>query len=161
MKGLKLLTFLAGMLAILGQLNYPVIAQVQATPSPDEINRVAQGLYCPICDNIPLESCENSVCRQWREEISRLLTEGWSDQAIREYFADQYGPGVLALPPAHGLNLLIYIIPPLVIVMGFVIVFRLFRKKQDSLDQIKEHSSDPYIQRVEAELRRREKGGKE
>lgn len=161
MNELKYLIILAGILAILGQLNNPVFAQDQATPSPDDINRVAQGLYCPICDNIPLESCENSVCRQWREEISYLLTEGWSDQAIRDYFAEQYGPGVLALPPAYGLNLLIYIIPPLVIIMGFIIVFRLFQKKLDSPNQIQEHSSDPYIQRVEAELRLREKGGKE
>jgi cytochrome c-type biogenesis protein CcmH/NrfF len=34
----------------------------------------------------------------------------------------QYGPAVLARPPAHGVNLLVYIVPPLVLVLGIAIV---------------------------------------
>ena len=30
----------------------------------------------------------------------------------------QYGPAVLARPPAHGVNLLVYIVPPLVLILG-------------------------------------------
>ena len=31
---------------------------------------------------------------------------------------EQYGPAVLARPPANGVSLLVYIIPPLVLVAG-------------------------------------------
>ena len=34
----------------------------------------------------------------------------------------QYGPAVLARPPAHGFNLLVYIIPPVVLILGIVTI---------------------------------------
>ena len=39
-------------------------------------------------------------------------------EADREPARRQYGPSVLAKPPAHGFNLLIYVLPPLVLVIG-------------------------------------------
>jgi cytochrome c-type biogenesis protein CcmH len=34
----------------------------------------------------------------------------------------QYGPAVLARPPANGVNLLVYVIPPLVLLVGIAVL---------------------------------------
>jgi cytochrome c-type biogenesis protein CcmH len=137
-----------------------VSAQQQSTPSPDDINRVAEGLYCPICDNTPLDVCENTVCSQWRAEISRLLNLGWEDDAIRDFFADQYGPGVLAVPPASGWTLWVYIIPPVLFLAGLGIILRLMKRTTTAAETPRQEQtpqSDPYLEQVEAELARRER----
>ena len=75
------------------------------TPSDDEVNRIAHQLYCPVCENTPLDVCPTEACRQWRDLIRQQLTQGWSEDRIKQYFVDQYGVRVLAEPPRAGLEL--------------------------------------------------------
>ena len=86
----------------------PVSAQ-KATPSDDEVNAIARQLYCPVCENIPLDVCPTPACAQWRALIREKLAEGWSEEQIKQYFADQYGTRVLAEPPREGFSLLIWL----------------------------------------------------
>ena len=73
-------------------------------PTDDEVNAIAGELYCPVCENIPLDVCPTQACEQWRATIREKLEIGWNDEQIKQYFVDQYGARVLATPPAQGLN---------------------------------------------------------
>jgi cytochrome c-type biogenesis protein CcmH len=89
------------------------VREAQAsTPSDDEVNRIASQLFCPICDNMPLDVCPIEACQQWRELIRDQLAEGWSEAEIKAYFVAQYGDRVLGEPPRTGLNWLLYLAPP-------------------------------------------------
>src|SRR5512140_3730888 len=101
----------------------PAAAQVP-TPSDDEVNRIAHQLYCPVCENTPLDVCPTEACRQWRDLIRQELAQGWSEARIKQYFVDQYGARALAEPPRTGLNWLVYILPPLIIVAAAVLLLR-------------------------------------
>jgi len=146
----------------------PVSAQ-QPTPSDDDVNRVAKQMYCPVCENIPLDVCPTQACAQWRELIRLKLSEGLTDEEIRQYFAEQYGDRVLDVPPARGLNWLVYVLPPLFIAGGVWIVARVFRSMVKpsaenagaSLETTPTPSAaeDPYVAKIEEELRRREREG--
>jgi len=128
-------------------------------PTDDEVNAIAKRLYCPVCENVPLDVCPTQACKQWRDTIRDQLAQGWSQQQIEQYFVDQYGDRVLATPPATGLNWLVYLIPPVAFVAGAVIlagVVRSWRKPPVSaIKSISEMADDPYLERVEEELRRR------
>ena len=96
-------------------------------PTQDEVNAIAKDMYCPVCENTPLDVCPTQACAEWRDLIRDKLAEGWNEQQIKEYFVLQYGDRVLATPPARGLNLLIYILPPLAILAGGIVLYRVFR----------------------------------
>jgi len=66
--------------------------------SDDDVNQVARELYCPICENTPLDVCETQACEDWRQLIREKLTAGQSDQEIIEYFAEVYGDRARATP---------------------------------------------------------------
>jgi cytochrome c-type biogenesis protein CcmH len=104
----------------------PVRAQ-KATPSDDDVNAIARQLYCPVCENIPLDVCPTQACAQWRALIRDKLAAGWSEQQIKQYFVEQYGARVLDEPPRQGWNWLIYILPIIFIGAGAYILIRLFR----------------------------------
>lgn len=134
----------------------------QPLPSDDEVNAVAKQLYCPVCENIPLDVCPTQACTQWRELIREKLASGWSDDQIKMYFVDQYGDRVLATPPARGLNWLVYIIPPLAILSGGFILFRAFQAWKKPLPQEGIVEAGPaealennYVARLEEELKKR------
>lgn len=143
------------------------IASAQnGTPTDDEVNAIAKKLYCPVCESTPLDVCPTEACKDWREQIRQMLADGKTEDEILKYFEEQYGAKVLATPPASGLNWLVYIIPPLLIVAGAVILFRSMKawtkpqKTAASLgeeNEAKDTSSkkDDYVSRLEEELKNR------
>ena len=129
-------------------------------PSDDDVNAIASQLYCPVCENVPLDVCGTQACAQWRALIREKLVEGWSEDQIKEYFSTQYGDRVLAEPPARGLNWLVYVIPPLVFIAGAVFLYRGFIvwRKMSSDNDILEIDAesdveDVYLARLEEELK--------
>ena len=152
------LGMLAGML-LLGLTFGTAVAQ-EDFPSDDEVNEVAKGMYCPVCENVPLDVCPTQACKQWRDTIREKLALGWSHSEIEQYFVNQYGDRVLATPPASGLNWLVYLLPPAVFVIGAIVLagaVRSWRTPQEPVvAQNQESATDPYLERVEEELRRRE-----
>lgn len=132
------------------------------TPTDDEVNEVASQLYCPVCENRPLDTCPTEACHQWRELIRTQLAEGKTEDEIKQYFVDYYGDRVLAEPPRTGLNWLIYILPPAIILLGAILLFKNFqawtKPKVAESGQGQERggvSSDKYISQLEEELKKR------
>lgn len=131
-------------------------------PTDDDINAIAKQLYCPVCENVPLDVCGTQACAQWRELIREKLLEGWTEDEIKAYFSEQYGDRVLSEPPPRGLNWLVYIIPPLVFLGGAFFLYRGFKAwKQlgdDEFDESETESEpeieDKYMARLEEELKK-------
>jgi cytochrome c-type biogenesis protein CcmH len=131
-------------------------------PTDDEVNAIAKELYCPVCENIPLDVCGTQACAQWRELIREKLAEGWTEEEIKVYFSNQYGDRVLAEPPARGLNWLVYVIPPLIFFTGAFFLYRGFKtwrqmdaEADDELDSESESEiQDEYMARLEEELKK-------
>lgn len=161
--------WIAGLLAalfVLGLVSGVGFAQDSAPnePTDDEVNAIAKQLYCPVCENIPLDVCPTQACAQWRDLIRQKLVEGWSEAQIKDYFVEQYGERVLGAPPPRGINWLVYLVPPVAIAAGIFILYRAFRSMQRPAAQAAPEmpvveppqagqASDDYIRRLEAELK--------
>jgi len=145
-------------LALVGLWAIPVSAQAP-TPSDDEVNRIAKQLYCPVCESTPLDVCPTEACRQWRELIRTMLTEGKSDSEIKQYFVEHYGARVLDEPPNR---LVTYLVPVIAIFLGAFLLFRGFQiwmKPSHAATAASESEAkpvqDPYVARLEEELKKR------
>jgi cytochrome c-type biogenesis protein CcmH len=161
---MKSLAFFTFFMAFTLTLLLTGVAAAQGTnpPTDDDVNAIAKQLYCPVCENIPLDVCGTQACAQWRELIREKLALGWDEKQIKEYFVAQYGDRVLAAPPARGLNWLVYIVPPLAILVGVFILYQAFRawrkpviaETEPSAEQVPS-SEDEYVARLEEELSKR------
>ena len=159
MKQISRFTFLVLLLILAGLLTAPASAQ-GSTPTDDEVNAVAKQLYCPVCENTPLDVCPTQACAQWRDLIRLKLSQGESEEQIKQYFVDNYGARVLNEPPRTGLNWLAYIVPPLAILAGAAFLARALRmmKKPVVAAQAEgpemDAPADDYIARLEAEVKK-------
>lgn len=131
-------------------------------PSDDEVNAVASQLYCPVCESTPLDVCPTEACRQWRDLIRTQLADGMNEDQIKQYFVDNYGARVLAEPPKQGYFWLAYLLPPVIILAGAIMLFRSFKvwtKPQAASTGVDEDQSDPskddYVARFEEEIKKR------
>lgn len=145
---------------------FPAAAQDGAV-TDDEVNEVARDVYCPVCENTPLDVCQTKACADWRELIRTKLAAGESEQEIFEYFARQYGDGVLANPPRRGVSLVIlWVLPVVVILLGLLFFSRTMRGLRgaemqaaydtdpdlDLSSKAPEPAQDDYVARIEEEL---------
>lgn len=89
-----------------------VQAQTPRAVTDDDVNRIASQLYCPVCQNIPLDVCPTTACSRWRADIRSKLEAGWSDKAVQDYFIEQFGARVIGTPPRSGFNWLLYAVAP-------------------------------------------------
>ncbi len=150
--------FTMGLILFSQAFSPPAFAQ-DGGPTDDDVNVIARELYCPVCENIPLDVCPTQACEQWRATIREKLVLGWSEEQIKDYFVDQYGPRVLAAPPAEGFNVLVYVLPPVLLIIGVFILYRVVRSwrvEKPTPKSVKVESHDPYIAQLEQELRRRD-----
>jgi cytochrome c-type biogenesis protein CcmH len=140
------------------------VAAQKSTPSVDEVNAIARQMFCPICENTPLDICPTEACRDWRELIRQMLAQGKTPTEIKQYFVDHYGTRVLSEPPQKGFNILLYITPGVVIVIGILFLFLgVFltwilpsRKPSTGVATNSEPArEDKYASRLEEELRKR------
>ena len=153
---------LAGLFALFqGTAVLPARAQ-GPTPTDDQVNAVASQLYCPVCENTPLDVCPTEACRQWRELIRTMLSDGKTDAQIKQYFVEHYGARVLAEPPNR---LVTYLVPAVAILLGaFLLVrgFQMWMKPSAteanlaSEEQVEKPAQDPYVARLEEELKKRD-----
>ncbi len=158
----------------LALLATPVLAQ-DAPITDDEVNEVARDLYCPVCENTPLDVCPTQACADWRELIREQLSEGRTAEDVKAYFVRQYGEGVLSNPPKSGFNLILWLLPVAAVVLGGVFFTRYMRSLRASMagadevelldedvvetavpaDPKQPLSPDDYNARLEEELRNR------
>jgi cytochrome c-type biogenesis protein CcmH len=136
----------------------PGVAQEPVTD--DEVNDVAKDLYCPVCESTPLDTCPTQACADWRELIRTQLSEGQSKEEIYDYFARQYGDGVLAAPPRRGFNLVLWFFPVAAVLVGGFFFSRFLRNLRATGNSpaavvVDEPEREAYIDRVEQELQER------
>jgi len=120
----KFLFLLCGLLLLfvipaLGQEDPSVITE-------EQMLEIASRMYCPICENEPLDECRNATCLQWKDEIRRLLREGYTEEEIISSFVDRYGQHVVGIPRDPTLRTLSFIAPVIGTLLAFVVAGYIF-----------------------------------
>jgi len=147
------LCLLAGLLFLVPA----VLAQEGDGPTQDEVNAVARRLFCPVCENTPLDVCPTEACQQWRDVIRTRLVEGQSEQEILDYFATMYGDSVLAEPPPR--QWVAWTLPAVIVLAAVAALAFWLRSWTRPVPAVVEAvieepagEADPYLERLEKEL---------
>ncbi|MCY4064450.1 MAG: cytochrome c-type biogenesis protein CcmH [Chloroflexi bacterium] len=129
----------------------------------NDVIRVAERMYCPVCENIPLDDCETSACVEWKAEIRAQLAGGRSDQEVIDSFVARFGDNVVGVPQDPVLRALTVLMPLLATALAIgagVFTFRRFgaqpKLNADPLPaRAGELSDEAYRQRLEDDVRGR------
>jgi cytochrome c-type biogenesis protein CcmH/NrfF len=77
-----------------------------------------QGDFICVSCHEPLNQVHSPEAQAEKQTLQQLVDQGLDLSQIKRRMVNIYTEEVLAAPPAHGVNLLIYILPPLVLVGG-------------------------------------------
>jgi cytochrome c-type biogenesis protein CcmH len=139
----------------------PVSAIEVTKAQRDEVGKELACL-CDTCPRRPLDECTCGYAQQQQARIDGLLAEGKTKQQIIDGFIAEFGKHVLSKPPAEGFNLTAWLMPPFVLLFGFFMVRSVLRTWSHSkpapvgVTPQKTNEKDPYLDRLEQELRERD-----
>ncbi len=131
------------------------------TVTADEVNAIAKQMYCPVCENIPLDVCGTAACAQWRDEIRIQLESGSTpDEIIRDFVA-RYGDRVVGTPQDPTLRALSLVTPwiaaGLVVALALYLLLRWWRQRPAlaTAAGATQPADDDYRARLERDLQAR------
>ena len=97
---------------------YMAIAMPQTRTLDQRVNDVAMQIKCPVCQNESVASSSASIAEQMRLVIRQQLQAGRSEQQVLDYFAHSYGNQILLTPQPQGINLLAWLVPAVILLLG-------------------------------------------
>jgi cytochrome c-type biogenesis protein CcmH len=121
------------------------------------VNEVARELRCPTC-NAPLDTSNSPAANDMKRFIAARIAEGWDKDRIIDAMVEDFGDQVLATPPKSGFNLVAWVVPAAVALLGLIMVPFLTRawarrRPGSEGDAVPEVSPEESA-RIDAELRR-------
>jgi cytochrome c-type biogenesis protein CcmH len=125
----------------------------------DDVNAIAKQLYCPVCENIPLDTCSTAACQDWRYEIQLQLENGRTEQEIIDDFVVRFGDRVVGTPQDPFLRALSLTTPFIITILASLGAVYMLLQSQDQKSKTvsdvldtSEHSTEQYRDLLEQDL---------
>ncbi len=126
-------------------------AASEERPTPAELE---SELVCPVCETT-LDTSNAPIAVRMKEKIRERIAAGATKSQIKDEFVDQFGPGVLAVPPKRGFDLLAWLLPIAGLLLGAVVVGVLAWRWSHQRGEEPAPPLDPELEhRIDAELAR-------
>lgn len=90
---------------------------------------ISEGLRCPVCQNESIDELNAPISRELRILVRERLAAGDTDVQIVDYIVARYGEFVLLNPPATGINLVLWIAGPAMLVAAGGIGWATIRRR--------------------------------
>jgi cytochrome c-type biogenesis protein CcmH len=93
-----------------------------------QVHEVASELRCVVCQNLSVADSPSEMATQMRAIVRERLAAGDSPAQVRQYFVERYGDWILLSPPRRGFSLLVWVAPPVALVVGLAVAGLLVRR---------------------------------
>ena len=101
---------------------------VGATDPEREAREIEDLLMAPCCFRQQVSVHQSPTANEVRRDIRARLAKGENREVILAAYVAEHGPGVLVVPPAHGSNLVLYVLPPLALVGSVLLIVGVIRR---------------------------------
>ena len=89
---------------------------------------VAAELRCPVCQGESIQESPSELAQEMKSVVRDQLAAGRSPEEVKQYFVARYGEWILLRPTTTGFNAMLYVLPPILLIAGAVLVFLLARR---------------------------------
>ena len=91
---------------------------------------------CLVCQNQTIADSTAPLAADLRREIRRMVEEGQSERAIKLFLVERYGDFVLYKPLFRSWNILLWVLPAALLMIGFIALRRIVsRRAQLPIDE--------------------------
>ena len=123
---------------------------------PEAAQEAMDQLKSPYCPGLMLEVCPSPGGAALRDSLAMLAEDGWSSDQLVDWVLANHGEEWLALPRAEGRSLIAWIVPPLAVLLGVLLVVVALRKMREGrrvVEPLEEDLSDEEEARLREAMR--------
>ncbi len=91
--------------------------------------QITAEVRCLVCQNQTIADSTAPLAADLRREIRRMVEGGESEQQIKTFLVDRYGGFILYKPQFESWNIVLWLAPPLLLIVGLWGVARFARKR--------------------------------
>jgi len=116
-----------------------LFASPLAAVQPDEVlddvvleeraRDLSEGLRCPVCRNESIDESNADISRDLRLLLRERLVAGDTDAAAVQFLVDRYGEYILLNPRVSGVNILLWLAAPLMLMLAGGVAFSTVRSR--------------------------------
>jgi cytochrome c-type biogenesis protein CcmH len=90
---------------------------------------ISRDIRCPVCQGETIDDSNAPISRDLRLIIRERLVAGDTDAEVVNYIVARYGEGVLFNPPAEGVNLVLWLAGPALLLAGIAVALTANRRR--------------------------------
>ncbi len=141
-------------LALLTLLLSAACAPAQQTLTFEEqAQAIDRLLMCPVCPSETIDQSQATLARDMKVIVREKLAAGESKDDILAFCVARYRSSVLAEPPRSGTHLAVWVVPPMVVLVGLLAWFLIVRSMRGApIPAAPAVGLDPYLKAVDKEL---------
>ncbi|MCR8725465.1 cytochrome c-type biogenesis protein [Frigidibacter sp. ROC022] len=122
-------------LALLWPLAAAAVTPDEMLPDPAQEARareISRLLRCPVCQGETIDDSGADIAADLRVLVRERILAGDSNEEVIKYIVDRYGEYVLFLPPARGVNLVLWIAGPVMLLLALMLAWMAARRRRAS-----------------------------
>jgi cytochrome c-type biogenesis protein CcmH len=100
----------------------------------ERYEKINRELRCLVCQNQTIADSNATLAADLRHEVRRMISEGKSDDEIRQFMIERYGDFVLYRPRLTASNFLLWAAPALLLLVGGALLLRVVRRRAQETD---------------------------
>jgi cytochrome c-type biogenesis protein CcmH len=81
-----------------------------------------------VCQGESIQDSPAALAQEMRAIVREQLAAGRTPDDVKAYFVDKYGEWILLRPKAQGWNMLVYVLPLVVLLIGAAVIVRATRR---------------------------------
>ena len=108
----------------------------EITETQVRVTNLNKSIMCPVCPGESIDQSQNDIASFMREIVFDQVESGKTDEEIKNYFVERYGPVVLMQPPNKGVGRNAWIIPPIGFLIAIIVVYMvlsIMRRKRSQI----------------------------
>ena len=94
-------------------------------------NKIFKNLRCLICQGQSIADSNSEFAQTIKLVVRDQIKDGKSEKEIYDFLIEKYGEWIVYKPPLNKVNFLLWLLPYAVFVAGGVIIFLLFKKRNN------------------------------
>jgi cytochrome c-type biogenesis protein CcmH len=108
--------------------------QAEQLVRSERFRHLAAELRCLVCQNQTLADSNADLAIDLRNEVLRQMAAGRDDREIKEHLVARFGEFVLYRPTFASHTLALWIGPPVLLVIGAIVIWRVSRRRAAPAD---------------------------